>query len=65
MSASMKDTSVDKLRHVLQYFIRNDTLNEANAKIVNHHQLPLVNIYGKGNISSSDAQRFGIGYASM
>lgn len=66
MSASMKDTSVDKLRHVLHYFIREDTLKAANAQIVNlHHQLPLSSVYGKGNISSSDAQRFGIRASSL
>ncbi len=66
MSASMKDTSVDKLRHVLHYFIREDTLKAANAQIVNlHHQLPLSSVYGKGTISSSDAQRFGIRASSL
>ncbi|MEM1119177.1 MAG: Tn3 family transposase [Bacteroidota bacterium] len=66
MSASMKNTSVDKLRHVLHYFIREDTLKMANAQIVNlHHQLPLSSVYGSGNISSSDAQRFGIRASSL
>ncbi len=66
MSASMKDTSVDKLRHVLHYFIREDTLKAANAQIVNqHHQLPLSSVYGDGTISSSDAQRFGIRASSL
>ena len=66
MSASMKDTSVDKLRRVLHHFIREDTLKAANAKIVNaHHQLPLSGVYGQGNISSSDAQRFGIRASSL
>lgn len=66
MSASMKDTSVDQLRHVLHYFIREGTLKAANAQIVNlHHQLPLSSVYGKGEISSSDAQRFGIRASSL
>ena len=66
MSASMKDTGVDKLRHVLHYFIREDTLKAANAQIVNrHHQLPLSSIYGDGTLSSSDAQRFGIRASSL
>ena len=66
MSVSMKDTSVDKLRHVLHYFIREETLKAANAQIVNqHHKLPLSSVYGSGNISSSDAQRFGIRASSL
>jgi TnpA family transposase len=66
MSASMKNTSVDKLRHVLRYFIREDTLKEANTQLVNlHHQLPLSSVYGKGEMSSSDAQRFGIRASSL
>lgn len=61
MSASVKDVSVDKLRHVLQYYIREETLKAANAEIVNqHHELPLSAIHGSGAISSSDAQRFKI-----
>lgn len=66
MSASMKDTSVDKLRHVLHHFIREDTIKAANTHIVDkHHHLPLAKVYGQGNISSSDAQRFGIRASSM
>lgn len=61
MSASVKDISVDMLRHVLHYFIREDTLKAASAEIVNHHcQLPLSALHGTGTLSSSDAQRFKI-----
>jgi len=61
MSASVKDISVDMLRHVLHYYIREETLKSANAEIVNnHHQLPLSAIHGSGSLSSSDAQRFKI-----
>jgi hypothetical protein len=43
MSASVHDLPVDRLRHVLHFFVREDTLNTANAEIVNHHhQLPFV-----------------------
>ena len=66
MSASMKDTSVDMLRRILQYFISEENLKAASAEIVNrHHELPLSNIYGSGNISSSDAQRFKIRASSL
>jgi len=66
MSASVKDISVDMLRHVLRFFIREETLTAASAEIVNlHHQLPLSAVHGTGNISSSDAQRFGIRASSL
>lgn len=61
MCASVKGVSVDMLRHVLQYYIREETLKVASAEIVNqHHQLPLSTIHGAGTISSSDGQRFKI-----
>jgi hypothetical protein len=42
MSASVKDITVDMLRHVLHDFVREETLTAANAEIVNrHHELPL------------------------
>lgn len=66
MSASMKDTTVEMLRHILHYFIREETLKAANAQIVNdHHKLPLSSLHGTGSISSSDAQRFGIRASSL
>ncbi len=66
MSASVNDVSVDMLRHVQNYFIREETIKAANAMIVNrHHELPLSKIYGSGTVSSSDAQRFGIRASSL
>lgn len=61
MSASVKDISIDMLRHVLQFYIREETLSAASAEIVNkHHQMPFSQTHGSGTISSSDAQRFKI-----
>jgi TnpA family transposase len=61
MSGSVQGVSVDMLRHVLNFYIREDTIKAASAEIVNqHHQLPLSSVHGKGTISSSDAQRFKI-----
>lgn len=61
MSASVKDTSVDMLRHVLQFYVREETIKAASAEIVNqHHQLPFSEIHGSGTLSSSDGQRFKI-----
>ena len=66
MSNSMKDTSVDQLRYVLHRYVREDTLKAASAEIVNqHHQLPLSSVYGSGDLSSSDAQRFKIRASSL
>lgn len=66
MSASVKDVSVDMLRHILHFFVREETLTAASAEIVNcHHQLPLSTVHGSGTISSSDAQRFGIRASSL
>lgn len=61
MSASVKGVTVDMLRHILQYYIREETLINASAEIVNqHHLLPLSAMHGTGTLSSSDAQRFKI-----
>ncbi len=66
MSASIKGTTVDMLRHVLHDFIREETLTAASAEIVNHHHgLPLSAVHGRGTLSSSDAQRFGIRASSL
>jgi TnpA family transposase len=66
MSASVKETTVDMLRHVLHYFVREETVKAANAEIVNrHHQLPLSAVHGRGTLSSSDAQRFRIRASSL
>ncbi len=59
MSSSVKGVSVDMLRHVLQQYIREDTITAASAEIVNHHHLlPLSFVHGDGTLSSSDGQRF-------
>jgi len=66
MSASIKGTTVDMLRHVLHDFVREETLTAASAEIVNHHHvLPLSAVHGHGTLSSSDAQRFGIRASSL
>lgn len=66
MSASVKDISLDMIRHALHSYVREETIQPANAELVNrHHQLPFSSIYGSGEISSSDAQRFGIRASSL
>jgi len=66
MANSTAGISVSQLRHIMDYYIREETIKAANARIVNkHHQLPFSQYYGKGDISSSDAQRFGITASSL
>ena len=61
MSASVPGVTLDMLRHVLQYYVREETIKAASATIVNgHHGLPLSSVHGEGQLSSSDAQRFRI-----
>jgi TnpA family transposase len=61
MGASVKEVTVDMLRHILQSYVREKTIKAANAEIVNHHHLlPFSEIQGHGMLSSSDAQRFKI-----
>ncbi|MCF6777848.1 Tn3 family transposase [Thiotrichales bacterium 19X7-9] len=60
-SSSVRGVTVDMLRHVINMYIREETLTAASAEIVNHHYLhPLSATQGSGEISSSDAQRFKI-----
>jgi TnpA family transposase len=66
MSSSVKGITIDMLRHLLQFYISEDTLKAASAEIVNqHHLLPLSAIHGSGTISSSDGQRFRIRASSL
>ncbi len=61
MSQSTDGLSVEKLQNVAKWFVREQTINEANAAMVNyHHRLALSFIWGDGEASSSDGQRFAI-----
>lgn len=60
------DITSDMMRYIIDTYIREDVINQANAEIVNKHtNLPLSNIHGQGIISSSDAQRFAITASSL
>jgi TnpA family transposase len=51
--------SYDVLAWTQEWHVREDTLREANALIVNyHHRLPMTQVFGGGTLSSSDGQRF-------
>jgi TnpA family transposase len=49
----------DVLAWTAEWYFRPETLEAANAAIVNyHHGLPLTRAFGSGTLSSSDGQRF-------
>ena len=49
----------DVLAWTAEWYFRAETLEAANAAIVNyHHRLPLARAFGTGTLSSSDGQRF-------
>ncbi|MDQ1014327.1 TnpA family transposase [Streptomyces afghaniensis] len=49
----------DVLAWTAEWYIREDTLREANICLVNyHHRLPMTAMFGSGTLSSSDGQRF-------
>jgi hypothetical protein len=51
--------SEDTLAWTSQWYLRQDMLREANARLVNaHHPHQLTQLWGGGTLSSSDGQRF-------
>ena len=51
--------SYDVLAWTAEWYFREETLEAANAAIVNyHHRLPMTQAFGTGTLSSSDGQRF-------
>ncbi|GII94365.1 DDE transposase [Sinosporangium siamense] len=51
--------SYDVLAWTMEWYVREETLREANTRIVNHHYgLELAKVFGGGTMSSSDGQRF-------
>jgi TnpA family transposase len=49
----------DVLAWTAEWYLRPETLEAANAAMVNyHHRLPLTQAFGHGTLSSSDRQRF-------
>jgi hypothetical protein len=59
--AELSDLSYRKLAWASTWYLREDTLKDAVAAMVNfHHALPLSASWGDGNLSSSDGQRFAV-----
>ena len=51
--------SYDVLAWTMEWYMREETLREANTVVVNHHYgLELSKVFGGGTMSSSDGQRF-------
>ena len=51
--------SYDVLAWTMEWYVREETLRDANTAIVNHHHsLELSKVFGGGVMSSSDGQRF-------
>ena len=51
--------SYDMLAWTAEWYFREETLEAANAAIVDyHHRLPMAQAFGTGTLSSSDGQRF-------
>ena len=66
MGHSAEGITVDMLRHVTQWFLREETLKAANTALVDyHHRLGLSSVWGDGTSSSSDGQRFGVQAGSL
>jgi TnpA family transposase len=58
--------TTDMLQTMSQWCLREETLQAANALLVNfHHYLPLSAVWGDGTVSSSDGQRFGLQASSL
>lgn len=66
MAGSVDRLTADMLQHVNQWFFGLETQNTVNAVLVDYHRtLPLSRLYGTGELSSSDGQRFGVQRSSL
>jgi len=66
MANSVEGVTADMLQHVNQWFFGFETQNAVNTTLVDYHRsLPLSNLYGTGELSSSDGQRFGVQQSSL
>ena len=60
--ARISGLSSEQIQWVSTWYLRHDTLTEANDAIVNfHHAQPVAALWGDGTLSSSDGQRFAVG----
>ena len=61
MGQSTEAVTVAQLQHMSRTRLRVETIERANAELVNYHrQLPASQYWGTGQVASSDGQRFGV-----
>ena len=66
MGHSAEGITVDMLRQASQWFFNEETLKAANKILVDYHyHLPLATLWGTGQRSSSDGQRFRLRQTSL
>ena len=66
MGNSTDAVTVEMLQNVSRHYLTEITLKEANNRLVNyHHRLSMSSIWGDGETSSSDGQRFGVQASSL
>lgn len=66
MGNSTDAVTVEMMQNVSRHYLTEITLKEANNRLVNyHHGLSMSSIWGDGETSSSDGQRFGVQASSL
>lgn len=66
MADSTTKITVDTLRNVSKACLRQDTLKAANTALVNYQKsIEASSVWGSGEVSSSDGQRFGVSRSSL
>ncbi len=66
MGNSTDAVTVEMMQNVSRHYLTEITLKEANNRLVNYHYgLSMSNIWGDGETSSSDGQRFGVQASSL
>ncbi len=66
MGNSTDAVTLEMMQNVSRHYLTEITLKEANNRLVNyHHNLSMSSIWGDGETSSSDGQRFGVQASSL
>ena len=66
MGHSTEGITVDMLRHMTGAYIREETLRAANGELISfHNSVPITKLWGSGEVSSSDGQRYGVQRSSL
>ena len=66
MAQSTKGITLDTLHQLSRWYVRPETLKQANRVLVDHHhRLEASQTWGDGSISSSDGQRFNVDESTL